>query len=65
MLSNKIFGFVFFWRFGDTAVVCRGMSQHLRTSAASKMQFSVALVNVTLENEKLIIYYNEFHTYIL
>ena len=48
MLSNKIFGFVFFWPFGDTTVVCRGVS---RASATSKMQFSVTLVNVTLENE--------------
>ena len=48
MLSNKIFGFVFFWPFGDTTVVCRGVS---RTSATSKMQFSVTLVNVALENE--------------
>ena len=48
MLSNKIFGFVFFWPFGDTTVVCRGVS---RASATSKMQFFVTLVNVTLENE--------------
>ena len=27
MLSNKIFGFVFFWPFGDTTVVCRGVSR--------------------------------------
>ena len=48
MLSNKNFGFVFFWPFGDTTVVCRGVS---RASATSKMQFFVTLVNVTLENE--------------
>ena len=49
MLSNKNFGFVFFWLFGDTAVVCRGA--YLGPPATSKMQSSVTLVNVTLENE--------------
>ena len=48
MLINKIFDLVFFWPFGDTAIVCRGVS---RTSTTSKMEFFVTLVNVRLKNE--------------
>ena len=61
MLINKKLGFAFFWPFCDTAIVCRHAS---KTSATSKLEFFVELVNVTLENEKLIIYYPEFHAYV-